>query len=162
MHAKKMIENFMHPLHHYYAIREEENIDHALKLIAKAAATGKMPHLIVTGKDPDANKIVTGFVSSRDIVFGIADHFLKGARKVGPMVWEGLLENEAPKAVSRPVSEIMAPVSVCISGSQDILEAIFLLNKHGASLLPVVRYREVIGVIHMDDILNRLIQMLPP
>ena len=160
MHSEKLVENFMHPLHHYYAIREDENVEHALELISKAAETGKMPHLIVIGKDLHANEIVTGFLSSREIVMGIADHFLKGARKVGPIVWEGLLETEVPEAVSKRVSEIMTPVSICVSGSQDILEAIFLLNKYRVSFLPVIRCNEVIGVIHMDDILNRLIHML--
>lgn len=160
MHSNQLIENFMHPLNHYYAIRENENVGHALELISKAAETGKMPYLIVLGEDRHANEIITGFLSSRELVFGMADHFLKGARKIGPIFWEGLLETEVPEAVSKLVSEIMTPVSVCVSGSQDILEAIFLLNKYRVSFLPVVRCNEVIGVVHMDDIMNRLIHML--
>ena len=160
MHSEKLVENFMHPLHHYSTIREDESVEYALELISNAAETGKMPHLIVIGKDRYANEIVTGFLSSREIVVGIADRFLKGAGKIGPIVWEGLLETEMPVAVSKRVSEIMAPLSVCVSGSQNILEAIFLLNKYRVSFLPVVRCKEVIGVIHMDDILHRLIQML--
>ena len=161
MHSEKLVENLMHPLHHYSAIREDESIEHALKLISNAAETDKMPHLIVIGKDRHGNEIVTGFLSSREIVLGIADHFLKGTRKVGPIVWEGLLEAEMPEAVSKRVAEVMAPVSACVGVSQDILEAIFILSKNRVSFLPVVRCKEVVGVIHMDDILNRLIEMLP-
>jgi len=151
----------MHPLHHYYAIQEDENVGQALHLIAKATSTGKMPYLLVIGKNRQAKEMVIGFLSSREIVFGIMDHFLKGAGKVGPILWEGRLETEMPTAASRRVSDIMTPVSACIGGSQDIMEAIFLLNKHRANFLPVIRRQEVVGGIHMDDICQ-FIQMVSP
>ena len=159
MHSKKIAENIMHPLHQYCTIREDERVDRALELLSKSAPTGKMSHLMVIGKDRHANDSVRGFVSSSDIVFGIADQVLKGAGKVGPIFWEGLLETAAPEAFSKRVSEIMAPVSVCAGSSQNIVEVIFLLNKHRVRLMPVVRGSEVIGVIHLDDILEVFVGM---
>ncbi|AQV00223.1 hypothetical protein B2D07_05185 [Desulfococcus multivorans] len=150
----------MHPLHHYYAIQGDENVGDALHLIAKAASKGKMPCLLVIGKNRQARETVIGSLSSREIVFGIMGHFLKSAGKIGPILWEGRLETEMPTAASRRVADIMTPVSACIGGSQDIMEAVFLLNKHRATFLPVIRQQEVVGGIHLDDILNRFIQMV--
>ncbi|WP_373498202.1 CBS domain-containing protein [Desulfococcus sp.] len=159
MHSKTIVETVMHPLHQYSAVGEDERVDRALELLSTAVLTGKMPHLMVIGKDRHANETIRGFVSPCDIVFGVAGHVLRGSERVGPIFWEGLLENEAPEAFSKRVSEIMAPVSVCAGSSQNILEAIFLLNKHRASFMPVVRRTEVVGVIHLDDILKVLVGM---
>lgn len=158
MHSINIIEKVMHPLHQYPAVREDERVDRALEQLATASRTGKMPHLLVIGKDRHANDSIRGFVSPSDIVFGIADQLLAGAGRLGPIFWEGLLEAVAPEAFSRRVSEIMKPVSVCAESSQDIFEVIFLLHKHRVGFMPVVRRAEVVGVIHIDDILQVLAQ----
>jgi len=160
MHRKNSIEHFMHPLHHYFSIREEAMVEAALSLHSSAVRAGKMPYLVVTGTDRHGRESVTGFLSSRELVFGIADHFLKGARKVGPIFWEGLLEAEMPAAVSRRVCEIMAPVPVCIGSTRDILEAVFAFNKHCVSCLPVLQHQEVIGILHLEDVLNSFVRIM--
>jgi CBS domain-containing protein len=161
MHSKKIVEKFMHPLHHYDIVREEARVDQALKQLLDALQAGKMPCLVVIGADRHDHERVTGFLSSREIVFGVADHFLKGVQEVGPIFWDGLLEAEMPAAVSKRVSDIMAPVPACIGHTRDILEAIFLFNKHGVNLMPVVRCTEVIGVLHVEDILKGVVEIMP-
>jgi hypothetical protein len=124
-----------------------------------AIGENKPPHLIVVGDGDSGRKVIKGFVTPPEIVFGMADHFLKGAKSIGPIFWEGQLKSECAEAFQKHVGEIMAPIKTCINGTEKLMEAIFLLNKYQVGFLPVVRCEEVTGIIHLDDILKVVVEM---
>jgi hypothetical protein len=127
--------------------------------MGKAIRDRKPPHLIVVGNDGSEKKVIKGFITPPEIVFGMADHFLKGAASIGPIFWEGQLKSECLEAFQKNVGEIMAPIKTCINGAEKLMEAIFLLNRYQVGFLPVVQYGEVTGVIHLDDILREIVEM---
>ncbi len=159
MPFEKIVNEFMRPLNQYPVLRTGETVSTALNQIKKSLRRNKLPHLIVVGNDISGAEIIKGFITPSDIVFGVAEHFLKGAEKTGPIFWEGQLETECRFAVQKRVEEVMTPIKVCIRDDEMIMEAIFLLKKYQVDLLPVVHDDEVTGLIHLEDILKQIAQM---
>ena len=159
MPLEKLVKDIMRPLSQYPSINEKERVEQALKLMGGAIGEHKPPHLIVVGDGDSDKKVIKGFVTPPEIVFGMAEHFLKGARSIGPIFWEGQLKNECAQAFDKQVGEIMAPITTCINGTEKLMEAIFLLNKYQVGYLPVVRCEEVTGIIHLNDILKVVVGM---
>jgi CBS domain-containing protein len=159
MPLEKLVKDIMRPLSDYPSIGEHERVERALTLMGGAIREKKPPHLIVVGNGGSEKKVIKGFVTPPEIVFGMADHFLKGAKSIGPIFWEGQLKSECTKAFRKYVREIMAPIQTCINGTEKLMEAIFLLNKYQVGFLPVVRCDEVTGIIHLDDILKVIVGM---
>jgi predicted transcriptional regulator len=159
MPLEKLVKDIMRPLNQYPSIEENERVERALQLMKGAIDEKKLPHLIVVGDGDDDKKVIKGFVTPSEIVFGMADHFLKGAKSIGPIFWEGQLKSECTEAFQKRVSEIMSPIKTCINGTEKLMEAIFLLNKYQVGFLPVVRCEEVTGIIHLDDILKAIVEM---
>jgi CBS domain-containing protein len=114
-------------------------------------------HLIVVSEAPAGNETIQGFITPEDLVFGIAGPFLKGAERTGPIFFEGLLEAEYRQAQKKTVAEIMSPVAASIDEAEMLMEAIFLLNRHGVRLLPVTRNGEVTGIVHMEDVFREVL-----
>ena len=52
----------------------------------------------------------------------------------------------------------MSPVSASIEEDEMLMEAIFLMNRHGVRLLPVTRNDEVTGVVHFEDVLQEILE----
>ncbi len=155
MPLEEKVREFMHPLHQYASIRETESVRRALQLMGDAQEGDKQPLLIVVGDNP-LNKVIQGFITPSDVVFGIADHFLRGAERIGPIFWKGQFKSECLEAFEKKAADIMSPVENCISGGENIMEAIFLLNRQQVKFLPVVESDEVIGIIHLEDIFTEI------
>ncbi len=150
----------MHPLNSYPSVREDESVGRAIEVMATALKDKKRPYLIVVENGEPVKKVIKGFITPREIVFEVAGNFLEGTENVGPIYWEGQLENECKKAFRKHAGEIMVPVKTCINGKGKLMEAIFLLKKHRLGFLPVARCEEMIGIIHMDDILEEMVCMI--
>ena len=50
----------------------------------------------------------------------------------------------------------MLPIKTYVRGSEMLMEAVFLLDKYRTDFLPVVKKDEVVGIIHLDDILEEI------
>ena len=159
MALEKLVKDIMRPLSQYPSVSENDRVEQALELMAVALGEKKPPHLIVVGHGDSGKMVIKGFVTPPEIVFGMADHFLKGAKNIGPIFWEGQLKSECAEAFQKHVSEIMTPIKTCINGTEKLMEAIFLLNKYQVGFLPVVRCEEVTGIIHLEDILRTVVEM---
>ena len=154
MPFEKFIRDFMHPLDQYERIGENEPLIEALRVMKRSQRHERPPILIVAATDSDGEEVIQGFVTAADIVFGIAGHFLEGAEKIGPIFWEGQLQNECLQAAETPVREVMSAIQAYVREDEMIMEAIFLLDRHKVDLLPVTHQNEVTGIIHLVDILR--------
>jgi CBS domain-containing protein len=161
MPFEKRVQDVMRPLSQYPRLRSHQALEDALRIWKKALLTASPPCLVVFGADDDGNDVIKGFVTPSDMVFGIAGHFLKGAKKTGPIFWEGQLTTECEEAIKKSVKDIMTPLKGYIKDDEMIMEAIFLLNEYRVNLLPVVRQDEVTGLIHLEDILVVLSRICP-
>jgi len=156
MPSQRLIKDFMRPLDQYYSIKEEEAVQQAVRFLSKAHEEGKPACLIVVGGKASEKEIIKGFVSPTELVFGVAADFLKGAERSGPIFWEGQLEAEFRAGAKRPVAEIMVPIKACVRDTEMLMEAVFLLNKYQVDFLPVVQKDDVVGLLHLEDILREI------
>jgi CBS domain-containing protein len=156
MPSEKLVKDFMCPVDRYYHIKDEEAVQEAVRLIGQATEEGGPPCLIVVGEEPSEKEIIKGFVTPAELVFGLAAHFLKGAQKSGPIFWEGQFEAECLEGARKRVSEIMFPIKACVRDTEMLMQAVFLLNKYQVDFLPVVKKDDVVGMIHLDDILREI------
>jgi len=160
MALEKVVRDFMHPLKDYRYIGENEPVKNVLAFVTGEENRGKSPFVIVVSDKGEEQGIARGFISPPEIVFGIARHFFKGAERIGPIFWEGQLRAECIQAFRKKIGEIMTPFKTCISESEMIMEAIFLFNRHQINSLPVVRNKEVVGILHLEDILLGIAEMV--
>lgn len=156
MPSEKLVKDFMHPLDQYYYVKEKETVQEALRLMDKAWEEGKPPCLIVVGEETSEKEIIKGFATPAELVFGLANHFLKGAQRSGPIFWEGQLEAECLEGIKKRVGEIMVPIKACARETEMLMEAVFLLNKYQVNFIPVVNKDDVVGMIHLEDILKEI------
>ncbi len=146
----------MHPLDKYCYIDEDDSIHKALVLMDEIRKESKPLCLVVLGAGPSEREIIKGFVTPSELVFGLLSHFLKGVQRSGPIFWEGQFETECFEGVNKHVEEIMLPIKAYLRGSELLMEAVFLLDKYRMDFLPVVNKDEVVGIIHLDDILKEI------
>ncbi|MBU1163412.1 MAG: CBS domain-containing protein [Proteobacteria bacterium] len=156
MYSDKIVNNFMRLLDKYCYIDEDESVRKAFVLMDSIRKEGKPLCLVVLGAGPFEKKIIKGFVTPSELVFGLLSHFLKGVQRSGPIFWEGQFETECLEGVNKRVEEIMLPIKTYVRGSEMLMEAVFLLDKYRMDFLPVVNKDEVVGIIHLDDILEEI------
>jgi len=160
MSSEKVVKDFMRPLGQFHCVKEEETVGDAVHLVGKAREEGKPQCLLVVGGKPSEKEIIKGFVTPSELVFGITDHFLKGAVRSGPIFWEGQLEAECLQGIKKLVGEIMIPIKTCVREAEMLMEALFLLNKYQLCFLPVVNKEDVVGMIHLEDILQEIARIV--
>lgn len=159
MPSEKLVKDCMRPLDQCCLIQEEETLQRALQLMGKARDEGKPLCLIVVGEAPPEIEMVKGFVTPRELVFGLTARFLKGAEKSGPIFWEGQFETECRDGMTKQVKEIMAPVKAYVRETEMLMEAVFLLHKYQEDVLPAISEEEVVGTIHISDILPHIAEL---
>ncbi len=160
MASEKLVKDFMRPLERCYSVKEEDTVQEALRLMDKARKEVGRLCLIVVGEGSSEKEIIKGFVTPRELVFGLATRFLKGAEKSGPIFWEGQFEAECRDGVNKRVREIMSPIMAYVRDSEMLMEAVFLLHKYQQDfLLAINKEEEVVGIIDLDEILKEIFRM---
>jgi hypothetical protein len=159
MYSDKIINNYMRPLDKYCYIDEEDDIQKALVLMDRIRKESKPLCLVVLGAGHSEREI-KGFLTPSELVFGLLSHFLKGVQRSGPIFWEGQFQTECLEGVNKRVKEIMLPIKAYLRGTELLMEAVFLLNKYKMDFLPVVNKDEVVGIIHLDDILEEIYSII--
>jgi hypothetical protein len=123
----------------------------------KARQEGKPLCLFVVEKTPPEKGVIKGYVTPRELVFGLTTHFLRGAEKSGPIFWEGQFESECRDGLDKRVAEIMSPIRAYVRDTEMLMEAVFLLHKYEQDfLLAINKEEEVVGSIHLDEILRQI------
>lgn len=150
----------MRSLDQYCYIDEDENIQKALVVMNNLREEGKFQCLVALGAGPFERETIKGFVTPSQLVFGLLSHFLKGVQRSGPIFWEGQFETECHEGVNKRVEEIMLPIKAYVREREMLMEAVFLLDKYKMDFLPVVGKDEVVGIIHLDDILKEIYSII--
>jgi len=156
MSAEKLVKDLMRPLEQVPCVRERGSLRETMELMSDMEREGKPLCLLVTGEDSYEKGVIKGTVSAKDLVFGLFANFLKGARRSGPIFWEGQFEVECLEGVKKCAGEIMTPFKGCVRETETLMEAVFLMNKFGLSFLPVIHEDEVTGLIHLEEILEEI------
>ena len=160
MATEKLVMDLMRPLDQCYYVKEEETVREALQFMDKAREAGKPLCLIVVEEGPPEKEIIKGFVTPRELVFGLTRRFLRGAEKSGPIFWEGQFEAECRDGMNKRVKEIMSPIKAYARETEMLMEAVFLLHKYQEDFLPAMRKEEVVGMIYLEDILRDIFKVV--
>jgi CBS domain-containing protein len=158
MPSKRIVKDLIRPLDQYFHVKEDDTVRDALRLLDKAKREKRPLCLLVVGSGGPEREMIKGFVTPRDVVFGLTARFLRGAEKSGPIFWEGQLDAECLDGFSKKVAEIMRPVAAYARESERLMEAVFLLHRHKEDFLPVASDDNVVGTIHINDILTEIIR----
>jgi len=156
---EKRVRDIIRPLEQYLQVRVEDTVQCVVRRMDRAKQENRPLCLLVVGQEAQGEETIKGFVTPREVVFGLAIRFLKGAGKSGPIFWEGQFTVECLEGLNKHVGEIMIPIEGHVRENEMLMEAIFLLHKFGKDFLPVTNKEEVIGTIHMDDIFEKIIEM---
>jgi predicted transcriptional regulator len=156
---EKRVKDIIRPLDQYLKIRVEDKARDVLRLMERAYEEKRPLCLLVVERELQGDETIKGFITPREIVFGLATRFLKGAGKSGPIFWEGQLAQECIDGLDKQVNEIMDPIDVYVRDNEMLLEAVFLLFKSGKAFLPVADKEEVIGTIHIKDLFAEMIEI---
>ena len=100
-----------------------------------------------------------GMLTLRDIIKGLEPRFLQETSLVktdaslavllGDLFGPNLREQS-----QRPVSEIMSPIQVTVSGDSPIVKALYLMIKENVGLMPVIQDDKVAGMVRLSDLFN--------
>jgi len=157
MVSRELVKDFVRPLDEGYYVKEGETVREALRFMDKARQDGKPLCLFVVEKAPPEKGVIKGYVTPRELVFGLTTRFLKGAKKSGPIFWEGQFESECRDGMDKRMGEIMSPIRAYVRDTEMLMEAVFLLHKYEQDfLLAINKEEEVIGSIHLDAILRQI------
>lgn len=157
---EKLVKDIMRPLDQYEQVHFNAPVVEAVKGINKALRQQRPLCLVVIDEENNKNSVIKGFVTKSELVFGLSSHFLKGSKTSGPIFWEGQFEVEYLEGIQKKVKDIMIPIEGFVHDSEMIMESIFLLNKHRVEFLPVIRKDDVVGIIHLEDILKEISTMV--
>ncbi|MEW5700691.1 MAG: CBS domain-containing protein [Candidatus Zixiibacteriota bacterium] len=171
----KRVEEITIPLAEYPHVRETATLKDAMAVFkCQLVVEGErsLPRVVLV---LNAAREIVGQVRRRDILRGLEPEFLVARpgsdrqARVDFNMDANLLELFFDRAVEgirersmRRVSEIMLPVEVTINHDDHIIKAIYELVDKNLSLLPVLKDREVIGVVRSVDVFRELSRIVLP
>jgi CBS domain-containing protein len=158
-YLEKRVKHIIRPLEQYLKVHVEDTARDVLRLMERARREERPLCLLVVEQEQQGEETIKGFITPQEVVFGLATRFLKGAGKSGPIFWEGQLTLECMDGMERPAEEMMLPIDVYVRADEMLMEAVFLLYKSGKVFLPVANHEEVIGTVHIDDLLKEMMDI---
>lgn len=170
----KIVGDVMIPIEQYPHISYWDTLLKAMELIEKTVlevgGRQSLPRvLLVFGKE---NNLV-GMVRRRDILRGLEPKFManqslnarkrmfdaKENPKLANIDYKKILQGVLAKSET-PVSDIMLPIASTIDFHDHIFKAVYEMNVHKLSQLPVLKDGEVVGVIRTVDVFHEVAQVL--
>lgn len=159
MASERLVKDLIRPLVQYFHVKDDDTIRDALRLLDEARREKRPLCLIVIDHEDPEKEIIKGFVTPREVIFGLATRFLRGAEKSGPIFWEGQFETECLDGFDKKVADIMAPLKAYARENEMLMEAVFLLHTYKEDFLPVTSEEEVVGTIHIHDIFGEIMKL---
>ncbi len=113
-----------------------------------------------------------GMVRRRDILRGLEPEFLADIvlpkrkklldfrGKSSPEVSFDKLLKGIKERAERPVSDIMSPIKVSVDFEDNIIKVIYEMVDNNLSMIPVLKEKEVVGVVRTVEIVHEVDQLL--
>lgn len=159
MPSERFVRDLIRPLGQYLHVKDDDTIRDALRLLDEARRKKRPLCLVVIDHEDPEKEIIKGFVTPREVIFGLATRFLRGAEQSGPIFWEGQFRAECLDGFDKKIAEIMAPLKAYARENEMLMEAVFLLHTYNEDFLPVTSEEEVVGTIHMYDIFAEITKL---
>ncbi len=106
-----------------------------------------------------------GMLALRDIFKGLEPRVMEetGLAEADPnftVLMADLFGPGMREASKKPVSEVMSPIKVTVTGKDPIAKAIFLMIQKNVGLLPVIQDNKVAGIIRGSDLFIEITRLV--
>jgi predicted transcriptional regulator len=174
MDAMKRVGEIMIPVAQYPSVRDNTTLRKAIEVIVGAVLEvdrrKSLPRVLLVF---DGIDVLVGTVRRRDIMQGLEPSFLVSQpleyRKklfdvaIDPNLSE-LSYDRVVKGIraqaERPVSDVMRPIEATLDAEDHIGKAIYEMVSRNVSLIPVLRERQLVGVVRSVDVFHELAELL--
>ena len=165
MSDTKSVRELMIPLEDYPHIPYWFTIRQAMAIVREAAIKFEgsfEPRAVLVF---DEKYQLMGMLTLRDIIKGLEPRFMHETALVkadpnltvlmGDLFGPGMRE-----ASQKPVSEVMSPIKVTISGNDSIAKAVFLMIQENVGMMPVIQDSKVAGMIRLSDLFTEISKLV--
>jgi len=165
MSDTKSVTELMIPLEDYPHIPYWFTIRQAMAIVREAAIKFEgsfEPRAVLVF---DEKYQLMGMLTLRDIIKGLEPRFMHETALVkadpnltvlmGDLFGPGMRE-----ASQKPVSEVMSPIKVTISGNDSIAKAVFLMIQENVGMMPVIQDSKVAGMIRLSDLFTEISKLV--
>ncbi|MFC1520937.1 HPP family protein [Elusimicrobiota bacterium] len=161
----KRVKDVMIPLDQYPHINHSLPVRDAMAKLERAqfdvGERKSLPRVMLVFSD--ANELI-GAASRRDIFRGLDPESLSeimlpellGKVKQGEQAPSDKVIKKLVEKVQRPISEVMTPVKDSVDYQDSIVNAIYKMADHNLSFLPVMKEKEVVGVVRTVELLREV------
>jgi predicted transcriptional regulator len=174
MDAMKRVGEIMIPVAQYPSVRDNTTLRKAIEVMVSAVLEvdrrKSLPRVLLVF---DGIDVLVGTVRRRDIMQGLEPSFLVSQpleyRKklfdvaIDPNLSE-LSYDRVVKGIraqaERPVSDVMRPIEATLDAEDHIGKAIYEMVSRNVSLIPVLRERQLVGVVRSVDVFHELAELL--
>lgn len=101
-----------------------------------------------------------GIVTVVDLLRSVLPPYLAQEPHLASLVWDGLLETQFKRMQSKSVREIMTAEVLTVQESAALTEAAELFYAHHIHSLPVIRGKELAGVLYLSDLARHVFSRL--
>jgi len=110
-------------------------------------AGGGLPALLVT----EGGRL-SGILTVADLLRTVLPPYLAQDSHLASLAWEGLLETQFKRMQAKAVREIMTAEVFTVQENAALTEAAELFYAHHVHSLPVMRGKELTGVLYLSDL----------
>ena len=161
----KKVRDLMIPLEDYPHIPYWFTLRQAMAIVREAAIKFEgafEPRAVLVF---DEKYQLMGILTLRDMIKGLEPKFLQETSlvKMDPNLTVLLGDLFGPnlrEQSRRPVSEVMSPIQVTVSGDSPMVKALYLMVKENVGLMPVIQDSKVAGMIRLSDLFNEIAKVV--
>ncbi len=170
----KRVGEIMIPVAKYPSVRDNTTLRNAIKVIVSAVLEVELrkslPRVLLVFDERD---VLVGTVGRRDIMRGLEPSFLVSQpleyRKAlfDVAVDPNLAEFSYDRVIKgiraqaeRPVSDVMRPIKATLDAEDHVGKAIYEMVSFNVSLIPVLREKQLVGVVRSVDVFHELAKLL--
>lgn len=136
----------------YYSIGEQEKVRDLLMLFIEKQVSG----VPVVDKDQH----LVGMISDADILKQIKQppSFIDFMTYIVVLDSERVMTEQIKEMLDKPVRELMTEKVITVEEDTDVATVAQILSKRKFKKLPVVRGKQIIGIVSRSDVIRRLVQ----
>lgn len=169
---ERPVREVMVPLSDYTTLTETATVAQAIKALRESFTSRQTTDSIMeTGHRSvlviDDHGEAAGLLAIGDLMRAMMPPYLSAPKptlaeaiQYSPMFWTGMFSLALKKLADKPIGEIMSPAPPTISADGSLLEAAYLMLKHGARRLAVRGNGKLVGVIREQDLFFEMDRLL--
>jgi CBS domain-containing protein len=155
MSYEKTVKDLMIPLEDYPHVPAWFTLNQAVLMVRETAIKFEgsfEPRAILVF---DESYGLLGILTMQDIIRGLAGDILGGAAGAA-LAWQDLVGPELTRQAQKPVSTVMSPFKVTVSGRDSLVKALSLMLQKNVERIPVLEDHKVVGLIRLADLFKEI------